>query len=377
MKDNLEKELAQRKVKASQGLLAINENQPSQNVPTTLHATETTFDQNPKIFENCQNSTQLPTWKDYFDVNEKVLLYSDMLEFNTYYKLPSKNDQRSIPIFFFHHGAGSSGLTFAPLCKELNSQLDGNCGLFTFDARGHGQTKSLQATVIDYDILSFTQDFKLLIEMFIRRNLTNYEHNQLCFIFVGHSLGGSICTSLFQELDDSVKEKIVGISMIDIIEKAAILSLKNIEHFLISTPTFFNNVDDAINWHLHNGLLKNRSSAEISIPTLFKTTEIGRIKRITDLGEFKPYWSKWFTNLSSRFVSLPTSKLLILAGNENIDKELIIGQMQGKYQLVVLQDSGHFVQEDEPIKIAVILIDFWKRNDRTVVIKTNWVKHKK
>lgn len=51
--------------------------------------------------------------------------------------------------------------------------------------------------------------------------------------------------------------------------------------------------------------------------------------------------------------------------------------MQGKYQLVVFQDSGHFIQEDSPIKTAITLIDFWKRNDsRNVVIKTNWGQHK-
>lgn len=82
-------------------------------------------------------------------------------------------------------------------------------------------------------------------------------------------------------------------------------------------------------------------------------------------------------DLSHSFVGLPVSKLLILAGNENLDKELIVGQMQGKYQLVVFQDSGHFIQEDSPIKTAITLIDFWKRNDsRNVVIKTNWGQHK-
>jgi len=41
----------------------------------------------------------------------------------------------------------------------------------------------------------------------------------------------------------------------------------------------------------------------------------------------------------------------------------MIGQMQGKYQLVVFPDAGHFIQEDLPGKTAAVLVDFWRRND--------------
>ena len=40
----------------------------------------------------------------------------------------------------------------------------------------------------------------------------------------------------------------------------------------------------------------------------------------------------------------------------------------GKYQLQVLPDSGHFIQEDQPSKAAQILADFYKRNDRNALI---------
>ena len=35
----------------------------------------------------------------------------------------------------------------------------------------------------------------------------------------------------------------------------------------------------------------------------------------------------------------------MLAGAERLDKELMIGQMQGKFQLVVLANVGHIVHE--------------------------------
>lgn len=38
----------------------------------------------------------------------------------------------------------------------------------------------------------------------------------------------------------------------------------------------------------------------------------------------------WFTGLSRKFLNCRTAKLLILAGTDRLDKELLIGQMQGR-----------------------------------------------
>lgn len=40
----------------------------------------------------------------------------------------------------------------------------------------------------------------------------------------------------------------------------------------------------------------------------------------------------------------------------------------GKYQLQVLPEAGHFIQEDQPAKTAQILVDFYKRNDRSALV---------
>jgi protein phosphatase methylesterase 1 len=37
-----------------------------------------------------------------------------------------------------HHGAGSSGTTFAALAKEVHDKSSGELGVLAFDARGHG-----------------------------------------------------------------------------------------------------------------------------------------------------------------------------------------------------------------------------------------------
>ena len=245
-------------------------------------------------------------------------------------------------------------------------------------ARGHAETKSTKLNEpMRFDRDSFIEDFVSLLNYWFKSKISQEPLQRVSIILIGHSLGGSICTFAYPKLSTELQKKVLGITMLDIVEEAAIMALNKVEHFLQNTPNIFGSIDDAVDWHVQHALSRLRSSAEIAIPALFTPLKSGKVVRITNLKTFSPFWDTWFTDLSHSFVALPVSKLLILAGNENLDKELIVGQMQGKYQLVVFQDSGHFIQEDSPTKTAITLIDFWKRNDsRNVVIKTNWGQHK-
>lgn len=109
----------------------------------------------------------------------------------------------------------------------------------------------------------------------------------------------------------------------------------------------------------------------------------------TNLAATQPFWEGWFVGLSKKFLEAEGGKLLVLAGTDRLDKELIIGQMQGmskltsvpcsaawgltalsagKYQLQVFPEAGHFIQEDQPGKTAMVLADFYRRNDRSALI---------
>jgi len=46
----------------------------------------------------------------------------------------------------------------------------------------------------------------------------------------------------------------------------------------------------------------------------------------------------------------------------------MIGQMQGKFQLQVVPEAGHFVQEDCPEQTANLIADFLKRNDQASLV---------
>ena len=87
----------------------------------------------------------------------------------------------------------------------------------------------------------------------------------------------------------------------------------------------------------------------------------GYVWRI-DLAKTEPYWKGWFSGMSQLFLGCAVPKLLLLAGVDRLDKDLTIGQMQGKFQMQVLPQSGHAVHEDAPDKVAESVATFLVRN---------------
>jgi len=41
---------------------------------------------------------------------------------------------------------------------------------------------------------------------------------------------------------------------------------------------------------------------------------------------------------------------------------------KGKYALQVFPEAGHFIHEDIPDRIALLLADFYRRNDRSALV---------
>lgn len=80
--------------------------------------------------------------------------------------------------------------------------------------------------------------------------------------------------------------------------------------------------------------IRNHTSARVSVPSLIyeeaEPTDPSRpwVWR-TNLSATKPFWENWFIGLSRKFLDARGGKLLLLAGTDRLDKELMIGQMQG------------------------------------------------
>ncbi|KAG5436908.1 hypothetical protein PCK2_001040 [Pneumocystis canis] len=153
------------------------------------------------------------------------------------------------------------------------------------------------------------------------------------------------------------------------VEGSVIGSFSTIMQHLLKRPKLFVSIEECIDWHLKNKIIKNEQSARISVPMLLKKqtsknmVQDGWVWRV-DLNETGKFWHHWFSGLSNCFLAIPSAKLLVLSNTDQLDKTLMIGQMQGKFQLVTLQNTGHFLHEDSPQMTAKTFISFWQRNQK-------------
>jgi protein phosphatase methylesterase 1 len=124
-------------------------------------------------------------------------------------------------------------------------------------------------------------------------------------------------------------------------------------------------IDKYVTTHsVSTNTIRNAYSARVSIPPIFKKDPVAvfPFQWRTPLRSTSPYWSSmssfilhrlkltlriegWFEGLSSEFLKTRAARLLVLAGTDRLDDELMIGQMQGKFQLVVVPGVGHILQE--------------------------------
>jgi protein phosphatase methylesterase 1 len=73
-------------------------------------------------------------WTRFFKENLRIPSSTDPSQsFNVYYSPPT---DENAPVYVFHHGAGSSALSFALVSENLTSAI--SCGVIAFDVRYHG-----------------------------------------------------------------------------------------------------------------------------------------------------------------------------------------------------------------------------------------------
>ncbi|TCD61169.1 Protein with carboxyl methyl esterase activity [Steccherinum ochraceum] len=302
----------------------------------------------------------------YFEQATQVSVVASGLDFRAYYTPPKFSDGT---VLVCHHGAGYSGLSFACLAKEFTRLSKGECGVLSLDCRGHGKTTRIGPTETseeDLSIDTLTSDLVNLLSTIFSDFAT-----APTFLLVGHSLGGSVCVRACPLLQDR-KYKVTGVVVLDVVEEFTLEALPMMHSLLDARPEGFDSAEDAVEWHVKTNVIRNVDSARVSIPAIVvpnpkPNTRAPDFLWRTPLRSTAPYWTSWFTGLSSKFLSARTARLLVLAGTERLDKELMIGQMQGKFQLEVLAGVGHMIHEDDPARLAELLVEFWRRNERVLV----------
>lgn len=90
-----------------------------------------------------------------------------------------------------------------------------------------------------------------------------YPENAPPIMLVGHSMGGAICVHIASlELIPSL----IGCVVIDVVEGTAMEALASMQSFLRSRPQSFKSIQQAIEWSVRSGQIRNISSAKVSMP---------------------------------------------------------------------------------------------------------------
>nr|XP_045621002.1 protein phosphatase methylesterase 1-like [Procambarus clarkii] len=340
------------------------------------------------------------SFKNYWDSSEDVALEGG--DVFRVYKRGSAG-----PLLLLLHGGGYSGLTWSLFAEHVSEMVE--CQVMAVDQRGHGDTRTTDDSDLSAETLA--SDIGRLVDAV-------YGSAQPPCVLIGHSMGGAIAvhTAYYGYVAG-----IAGLIVIDVVEGTAMDALSSMQSFLRGRPNNFNSLQNAIEWSVRSGQTRNIEAARVSMPGQVKNTENGccgtvdvessidnnqkqnresgvlvrsdmipeeggdadtsqttesssapslnesnlPVRKYTwriNLGETEKFWPGWFQGLSAKFLASSPAKMLLLAGIDRLDTELTVGQMQGKFQMQVLPQCGHAVQEDTPDRVAEVLAAFLIRH---------------
>lgn len=242
------------------------------------------------------------------------------------------------PLFVTHHGAGSSGLSFAVVGSEIRKHLPG-AGILSPDARGHGLTVTTDNDSLDMSLGTLSKDLVRVVRL-VKKKMKWFTLPPL--ILVGHSLGGAVVTDVAKGFE--LGTAVLGYAVLDVVEGSAMDALQTMMMYLSTRPSGFTTLQSGIEWHIRSRTIRNSLSARTSVPALLTHVDkfLGDGEKDgprkpglyawtwrTDLTATRPYWEGWFAGLSKKFLEAKGGKLLLLSGTDRLDTELTIGQMQG------------------------------------------------
>jgi protein phosphatase methylesterase 1 len=221
-------------------------------------------------------------------------------------------------------------MTFALCVAELRNLLP-NVGILALDARNHGSTIVRDANGAESSDLSLHTISDDLVTA-IRLTQTHMLWPGLPrILLIGHSLGGAVVVQVASSR--ALGNSLIGYGVFDVVEGSAMEALQFMKAYLATRPASFKSIDSAVEWHVRSRTLRNIKSARASVPSLLvrdSSYEGEKWLWRTDLSRTEEFWPRWFGGMSEKFLGSRGAKLLVLAGTDRLDKELMIGQMQGK-----------------------------------------------
>ncbi|PFH37849.1 putative chain a, pp2a-specific methylesterase apo form (pme) [Besnoitia besnoiti] len=344
-----------------------------------------------------RSAEPLPQWSDYWEAQEDIHPTSNPKDSFRVYRSGSSG-----PVCFFLHGGGHTALSWSLVAKALGA----NVRCIAYDARGHGETHCEDDT--DFSAERLVGDGLAIVDYYCKKIYEEIHKKKFepaepddapeqpagtpfiplaplpgmkrsddpCIIIIGHSMGGAIATRIAAS---GKLPALHGLVVVDVVEGTALAALPHMASFVNKLPTVFTSPREAVSWAVRSGRLKNEESARISLPSQLIRTRRRDVRNIlkkeispgheddvvwtwrTDLSKTQPYWEGWFAGMSSLFLQARCTKVLICAGNDRLDRELMIAHMQGKFQVQLVPYSGHVVEEDQPQEVTHVLQNFISR----------------
>ncbi|KAM9834524.1 protein phosphatase methylesterase 1-like isoform 3-T3 [Syngnathus typhle] len=356
------------------------------------------------------------SWEEYFEQMEDVsVVQGDGRDIFRVYKAGHEG-----PLLVLLHGGGHSGLSWAVFTTSIAARV--SCQVLAMDLRGHGDTFVRQSD--DFSTQTMSRETRgpksgqPVIQPPLTRQPVHAAHSDVAnvvrachgeipppVILVGHGVGGAIAVHV---VSNELMPTAVGLVTIDVVEGSAMEALHSIQNFLKGRPKSFKSLDHAIEWSVKSGQIRNLESARVSMVGQIKRCEaeeadtlegagptredavedrneefydrsyVNDVKNTAteagggqgqsiykwriDLSKSEKYWDGWFRGTSNLFLACNLPKLLLLAGIDRLDRDLTIGQMQGKFMMQVLPPCGHAVQEDQPDKVSDAVAAFLLRH---------------
>ena len=155
-------------------------------------------------------------WNDYFtrELYLKLSRPTEDIIYHAYITPPAAKG----PLLVTHHGAGSSGLSFALFASEVRKALP-TAGVLSLDARGHGETVVGQLDSqsnnarLDLSLETLSQDLLNVIQM----TQTQMAWPELPgLVLIGHSLGGAVVTNV--AVSEKLGNAVLGYAVLDVVE---------------------------------------------------------------------------------------------------------------------------------------------------------------
>ncbi|XP_054609742.1 protein phosphatase methylesterase 1-like isoform X1 [Dunckerocampus dactyliophorus] len=327
------------------------------------------------------------SWREYFDQMEDVNVgQADNRDIFRVYKAGHDG-----PLLVLLHGGGHSALSWAVFTTAITARV--NCRVLAMDLRGHGDTLVRQSD--DFSTQTMSSDIANVVR-------ACFGETPPPIVLIGHGVGGAIAV---HASSNALLPTTVGLVAIDVVEGSAMEALHSIQNFLKGRPKSFKSMDHAIEWSVKSGQIRNLESARVSMVGQIKRCEMEETDTLEqaspvsnvvverneefydqsydkenaateaslgegqsvykwriDLSKSEKYWDGWFRGTSNLFLACNLPKLLLLAGIDRLDRDLTIGQMQGKFMMQVLPPCGHAVQEDKPDKVADAVAAFLLRH---------------